>query len=255
MTEDYANALRELREVRGWSVKRIADAVGSVEESVYNWEHGRRRPHLRFREALVELAMRGDPDEPREVRSYYSTLLKRVRWTQSWTQVQLAEKLGVEQSQVSSWERGTYSPNSASRARIHALVEGMPDFELPKLEVEETPEHWRQRLLKLRAQRIWSQTQLAEAIGVSRQSVSQWESGATRPACDTRDRIAELEAEAGIEDDLAAAHEALAEPGERTSLASLSLEARVDDILARLDRIEKVLSVRLRRLRPSEEGG
>ena len=257
MIDDYAEALRELREVRGWTGRRIADAIGSVEQSVYNWEHGRSRPHRRFQEALVDLVAESQetPEEP-QVRSYYSILLKRIRAAQRWAQAQLAEKLGVTQGQVSLWERGVSTPSRSSRERIQALLEGMPDIELPNLEVEERPEHWRQRLLALRQRRLWSQTQLAQEVGVTRQAVSQWEAGATIPAYLMRSRIADLEKEAGIdEDDLAAAHEALAEPGERTSLASLSLEARVDDILARLDRIERVLAVRLRRLRPSEEGG
>ena len=49
-----------------------------------------------------------------------------------------------------------------------------------------------EKIALLRRQRAWSQEELAEKLGVSRQSVSKWESGGSIPDLERVVRLAEL---------------------------------------------------------------
>ena len=49
-----------------------------------------------------------------------------------------------------------------------------------------------ENIVRLRTQRNWSQGDLADALDISRQSVSKWESGAARPETEKLIALADL---------------------------------------------------------------
>ena len=44
--DSFSNRVRELRRGRGWSQKQLADALGSTQQSVTDWELGKKSPKL-----------------------------------------------------------------------------------------------------------------------------------------------------------------------------------------------------------------
>ncbi|MBF0197707.1 MAG: helix-turn-helix transcriptional regulator, partial [Planctomycetes bacterium] len=58
----------------------------------------------------------------------FHTKLKQLRIEKSWTQAQLAEKLNVQQKQVSSYERGASKPSTEVLIRIAETFEVSLDY-------------------------------------------------------------------------------------------------------------------------------
>jgi len=55
-----------------------------------------------------------------------------------------------------------------------------------------TPEYWSSVLIEIRKTKSWNQTELAKALGVSRETVSRWELGLKYPTLENQIRIGEL---------------------------------------------------------------
>lgn len=56
--------------------------------------------------------------------SNLSEQIKTLRETRGWTQLQLAERLGIEQSTVSRWERGQSRPVGIYLTFLERLLAG-----------------------------------------------------------------------------------------------------------------------------------
>lgn len=104
------------------------------------------------------------------------------------SQNQVAEALAVSRQAVSKWESGKAAPSLACCAALAALYRITPDELLTgKMPPDKTdfpflPEDsLAEKLRKTRSEAGLSQGALAEALAVSRQSVSKWERGEAEP--------------------------------------------------------------------------
>lgn len=122
--------------------------------------------------------------------SLFAERLAAFRRKASLSQNQAAEALSVSRQAVSKWESGRAAPSLTCLAALAALYGVTPDELLtgqPAPEAEKTSllfapdDPFAERLRALRAERGLSQGALAEALSVSRQSVSKWERGEAEP--------------------------------------------------------------------------
>jgi transcriptional regulator with XRE-family HTH domain len=60
-----------------------------------------------------------------------STRLRSLRRARGWSQEELADRAGLEQTQISSWERGSRRPSMESVAKLAAAF-GMPHADLAR---------------------------------------------------------------------------------------------------------------------------
>lgn len=175
----------------------LADRLGVSEETVRLWERGAvqpSEPHLvRLIPLLAVEAASWDPGAPAErtgddERDLAGRLLAERRH-RGLTQAAAAATLGVPQSTYSSWEsrRATPSPTRAAeiaeylgadRAAIDALLAA-------SVPIEVDSERWPPlgQLIGARREALQlSRQTLAEMVGVSCRTISNWELGHRRPS-------------------------------------------------------------------------
>lgn len=123
--------------------------------------------------------------------SVFSERLIMLRKKASLSQNRVAEALGVSRQAVGKWESGKSVPSLACYAALAALYDisadelltGSPFAQKAKAETAEG-ESFAERLRFWRNLSSLSQGELADALSVSRQSVSKWERGESEPDTD-----------------------------------------------------------------------
>lgn len=125
--------------------------------------------------------------------SFDAKALRRSRKQRKWTQHDLATRLGVSRSLISQWEKGRALPNPSQAAKLRELFSTVP------VSVAKAPVNHRGKssamtfgdwVAEQRMLQGVSQGQLAQAAGVSMQSISNIETGRTpNPRPSTRRRI------------------------------------------------------------------
>jgi len=108
---------------------------------------------------------RSEHDEEAQPKNDDARLLKSLRDKYSWTQSEIGEKLGIEQSYVSSIETGHAPLSKKVREKLSNLAE--TDLKFGK---------W---LLEQRTKRGWSRADLASRAGISELTIFYIESGKT----------------------------------------------------------------------------
>ncbi|HLK33259.1 MAG TPA: helix-turn-helix transcriptional regulator [Terriglobales bacterium] len=135
MAEQVGTLLWELRTAAGWSLGQLAQRAGVSKAALSQWESGLRQPRVPELEATLD-ALGATPaqrslvyariEAPRALRFLNSPtapegpgpppaagdLLRAMRMRGSWTQEQIAHRVGVGQNTVARWERGERLPSS-----------------------------------------------------------------------------------------------------------------------------------------------
>ena len=112
--------LRPLRRRAGIAVRTIADALGVLPSTVYNWEAGRVRvPAARLPDLAAVLGVPGHAlpellSRPGE-RSAPPSALRRLRRRTGLSQQHVARRIGTTRHRVGAWERGERPPTWALR--------------------------------------------------------------------------------------------------------------------------------------------
>lgn len=166
------------------------------------WETGKSRPRQSSIEKITELQekTREEVDESlgREtLPEFLPAEVKRVRDALGLTQAELAELLDVSGAAVTSWETGHTRPNRENRKKLADLQQK------PRAEVEEELEEAGisaaasrelspDEVRRIREEAGLSQRELADRIGVSVNSVSNWETGRTSPRRSSVRKLLEL---------------------------------------------------------------
>ena len=83
--------------------KEVARGIGVDETTVNNWETNRSRPVVRFMPRIVEFL---GYTPYAYVPTSFGERLRMLRVARGLSQEKLAEKLGVDESSVQSWEAG-----------------------------------------------------------------------------------------------------------------------------------------------------
>ena len=130
-----------------------------------------------------------------KIGKFISTMRKK----KDLTQEQLAEKLNVSKNAVSKWERGLNLPDASIMQDVCSILDISLNelFAGEKLNKDEQIKHSEQtiinilknqkhrnkiyKILEERKKNGWSQEELANQLGVSRQAVSKWESAGAVP--------------------------------------------------------------------------
>lgn len=132
--------------------------------------------------------------------------LKMLRKKKGLTQQEVAHILGTVQAVYSKWERGVYEPNYESLSMLACIFDVSIDYllseyleiskdsylKLKKEKEEENKKKFSGRLKDLRLQHGFSQEELAEQIGIKRNTYSDWENGKCKPNYEKLEKIADF---------------------------------------------------------------
>ena len=128
--------------------------------------------------------------------------LKVLRKKQGLTQKSLSNMLNISQSAYAHWEQGMREPNFEKLSMLAFIFDVSIDFLLSDyLEMakdrylkfkEEKKKVFSSRLKELRLQHGFSQEELAEQIGIKRNSYSDWENGKCKPSYEKLEKIADF---------------------------------------------------------------
>lgn len=128
--------------------------------------------------------------------------LKVLRKEKGLTQKSLSNMLNISQGAYAQWENGNREPNLEKLSMLACIFDVSIDFLLSEnLEVskerylklkEERKNLFSERLKELRLQHGFSQEELAEKIGIKRNSYSDWENGKCKPNYEKLEKIVDF---------------------------------------------------------------
>lgn len=128
--------------------------------------------------------------------------LKVLRKEKRLTQKSLSNMLNISQGAYAQWENGKREPNFEKLSLLACIFDVSIDFLLSEyLEMsketylklkEEKKNLFSVRLKELRLQHGFSQEELAEKIGIKRNSYSDWENGKCKPNYEKLEKIADF---------------------------------------------------------------
>ena len=128
--------------------------------------------------------------------------LKVLRKKQGLTQKSLSNMLNISQSAYANWENGKREPNFEKLSMLACIFDVSIDYLLSEnLEIskesylklkEEKKNLFSVRLKELRLQHGFSQEELAEKIGIKRNTYSDWENGKCKPNYEKLEKIADF---------------------------------------------------------------
>ena len=128
--------------------------------------------------------------------------LKVLRKEKGLTQQEIADLVHVNRVTYTNWEKGNREPNLEKLSMLACIFDVSIDFLLSEnLEVskerylklkEERKNLFLERLKELRLQHGFSQEELAEKIGIKRNSYSDWENGKCKPNYEKLEKIADF---------------------------------------------------------------
>ena len=133
--------------------------------------------------------------------------LKKLRKEKGLTQQEVADFFGMNQPVYQKWEGGNRKPNYENLSMLACIFDVSIDFLLSeyseiskerylKFKKEKKEEEKQQvfsvRLKELRLQHGFSQEELAEKIGIKRNSYSDWENGKCKPNYEKLEKIADF---------------------------------------------------------------
>lgn len=132
--------------------------------------------------------------------------LKILRKKRGLTQQEVAELVHVERGVYTRWELGKSNPNYENLSMLACIFDVSLDYllgdyleiskerylKLKKQKEEEKKNLFSVRLKELRLQHGFSQEELAEKIGIKRNSYSDWEHGKCKPNYEKLEKIADF---------------------------------------------------------------
>lgn len=128
--------------------------------------------------------------------------LKMLRKKEGFTQQEVADLVHVDRVRITNWENGKREPNFENLSMLACIFDVSIDFLLSEnLEVskerylkfkKEKKKVFSARLKELRLQHGISQEELAEQIGIKRNSYSDWENGKCKPSYEKLEKIADF---------------------------------------------------------------
>ena len=127
-TSEYGRWLQEQRLARGLSQDALQKAAGIDQSTISKYECGIRHPRNNT-EARINAALTGAPapaPAAKPSRSEYGRWLQEQRLARGLSQYQLAAAAGIDQSNISKYERGIKHPRNNTEARIYAALTGTP---------------------------------------------------------------------------------------------------------------------------------
>ena len=132
--------------------------------------------------------------------------LKILRKKRGLTQQEVADFFGVKQPIYQKWESGMRKPSYENLSMLACIFDVSIDYllgdyleiskerylKLKKQKEEEKKNLFSVRLKELRLQHGFSQEELAEKIGIKRNSYSDWENGKSKPNYEKLEKIADF---------------------------------------------------------------
>ena len=174
--------LRTARTARGLSVEALALELGVSKCSVEKWQRGflpkgtnRRKLEVFFGVVLPTPEASGDSP------------LKIARAAKHLSARELADQIGVSPPVLYSWEHGRRVPSEEQQQRLEVILGVALPF--TRTTVEDDGSFAPERIREARNKLGISQAVLAERLGVSVDTIKQWEAGRTRPNPKRRDAL------------------------------------------------------------------
>ena len=188
-TQISSRTLKSIRDRFDLTQKDLAYLLDVSSPTVGSWERGDTEPQKTNRVKIKELREKSKEDVEemldQEEKPVESKGIRAIRDKHGLTQKELAEKLDVTPTTVSNWEQGETTPQSEMVDKIQNIGVG---------EQEDEDTFTGDDIKQLRDEKDLSQSDLAEKLGVSGGTVSNWERGESSPGPDTIERIQNIEA-------------------------------------------------------------
>lgn len=200
--------LRQRRKELGLTMKQVADAVGVSEATISRYESGNiknmRRDRLdKYAKALqVEIL---DMIEINETETQAGAEGMKCRLAERIIEARLKKGVSMRQAAIDmgfpyttyvNYEKAVSEPNSKGLAKIAMYYQVSADYLIGIDDIVPTEErkggHPMIALRALRRARGMTQQQVAEQIGVAKNTVSMWEVGEREPSIDKLRKLAAL---------------------------------------------------------------
>lgn len=127
------NRIAELRKDHNLSQRAFGKIVGAAQNTVCNWENGKREPD---NDTIVRIAglfgvsvdyLLGKDDCPTP-KNTFEERLKQIRNEKQLSQAELAKELGVSQSTVGMWENGKNKPGYPTLIKLSKIFDVSLDY-------------------------------------------------------------------------------------------------------------------------------
>ncbi len=190
-----SRTLKNLRDRLDLTQKELAELLDVSSVTISSWESGNTKPQKENKENIVELREKSkaevedmlEREEEDDGQEEPALDVRSVRDKHGLTQEEFAEVLGVTATTVSNWEQGETTP-SEERIEEMQTLDGLSEEE----EEETGTSISGDEIKQIRSERDLSQSELAEQLGVSAGTVSNWERGKSRPESDKLDQLQDL---------------------------------------------------------------
>lgn len=193
-----ADAIRRLRKAHDLTQGQLGAIAGVSAEAVSQWECGRAMPRWEPLESMSKFF--GVPKSvilgeiPPE--NTIADGIRRLRKKAGLTVDQVGESIGRSGKTVSAWETGRSAPSASLLEDLCRFFDVPISFffsdEVTSASETTVNESFKDNLVKLRKERNMTQQQLADILGVKRESVAQWEAGRVYPRMGTAIAMAEF---------------------------------------------------------------
>ena len=173
--EDEGSSLRQARRGADWTQNDLAQYLSETQSVVSDWERGKRRLSEAARR-FIRPARAGDLPplaQPLLPGQTPGAQLRKAREDAGWTQRALARRLGVDNRQLSEWERDRAPVPERLRKPLRRWLQGAPPAP------ESPPLPAGTELRRRRREAGLLQRELAELVGVRRDTLARWERGRT----------------------------------------------------------------------------
>ena len=117
----FGERLRLTRTTKGYTQKTLADAIDYTRTCLALWENGHGSPNVHAITAIADVLdcsvdeLFGREVKPgtvkAEKRRAFSQALRAQRKAQGWTQYELAQRVGCDESTINHWEKGRTNPS------------------------------------------------------------------------------------------------------------------------------------------------
>ena len=190
--------LRSIRKKFNLAQDELARLLEVSPATISQWERGESRPRSNNQARIITLREM-EKEQVDEIldredgRHRAGQKLKEIRERLNITQTKLAKLLGVSIASVRNWEAGEATPRQKNVERIKELEQTPEESIKEEVGVEESDEFDTSRLAELKNELNLTREQLAELLGVTANTVWNWETGRTTPFPENRKKIRELE--------------------------------------------------------------
>ena len=119
--------IKQARIKKEWTQEMLAFKLKVSKNSVSKWERDKQVPSKEIQKKLerifkIKLAEEKETTTKKQEKNCIVNIIKQARQSKKLTQKELASKLGISASKVSSWENNKSTPNAEMQAKLYQIL-------------------------------------------------------------------------------------------------------------------------------------